>query len=133
MAFASPSRQRIEQMLSESLGAAEGSPRFDVLIVGAGHAGAQAAASLRQAGFEGSIGLLGDEPELPYERPPLSKEYLSGEKTLERIRPSVLAMPTSTLPRPTPSTRPKKPEPSQAAAVLAPRRRPRPPSKGCPG
>ena len=85
MADASPSRQRIDRMLSESLGAAEGSPRFDVLIVGAGHAGAQAAASLRQVGFEGSIGLLGDEPELPYERPPLSKEYLSGEKTLERI------------------------------------------------
>jgi 3-phenylpropionate/trans-cinnamate dioxygenase ferredoxin reductase subunit len=64
--------------------------RFDVVIVGAGHGGAQAAIALRQAGFEGSIALLGDEPELPYERPPLSKDYLSGEKTFERllIRPA---------------------------------------------
>lgn len=58
---------------------------YDVLIVGAGHAGAQAAISLRQAGFEGSIGLIGDERIPPYERPPLSKEYLAGEKPFERI------------------------------------------------
>lgn len=58
---------------------------FDVLIVGAGHAGAHAAASLRQGGFAGSIALLGDEPDLPYERPPLSKEYLAGDKPWERI------------------------------------------------
>lgn len=59
--------------------------RYDVLIVGAGHGGAQAAIALRQNKFEGSIALLGDEPELPYERPPLSKEYLSGEKAFERL------------------------------------------------
>jgi 3-phenylpropionate/trans-cinnamate dioxygenase ferredoxin reductase subunit len=59
---------------------------YDVLIVGAGHAGAQTAITLRSLGFEGSIGLVGDEPELPYERPPLSKEYLSGEKPFERIQ-----------------------------------------------
>ncbi|OSZ70212.1 pyridine nucleotide-disulfide oxidoreductase [Sphingomonas sp. IBVSS2] len=59
--------------------------RYDVLIVGAGHGGAQAAIALRQNKFEGSIALLGDEPELPYERPPLSKEYLSGEKPFERL------------------------------------------------
>jgi len=59
--------------------------KYDVLIVGAGHGGAQAAIALRQNKFEGSIGLLGDEPELPYERPPLSKEYLSGEKAFERL------------------------------------------------
>jgi 3-phenylpropionate/trans-cinnamate dioxygenase ferredoxin reductase subunit len=59
--------------------------RFDVLIVGAGHAGAQAALMLRQLKFEGTVALLGDEPELPYERPPLSKEYLSGDKAFERI------------------------------------------------
>ena len=45
---------------------------FDVVIVGAGHAGAQAAISLRQRKFTGSILLLGEEPVLPYERPPLS-------------------------------------------------------------
>lgn len=59
--------------------------RFDVLIVGAGQAGAQAAISLRQGGFAGSIGLVGDEPEPPYERPPLSKDYLAGEKPFERM------------------------------------------------
>ncbi len=64
--------------------------RYDVLIVGAGHAGAQAAIALRQLGFAGSVGLLGSEPELPYERPPLSKEYLAGDKAWERmlIRPA---------------------------------------------
>lgn len=59
--------------------------RYDVLIVGAGHGGAQAAMMLRQQKYEGTIALLGDEPEPPYERPPLSKEYFSGEKTFERI------------------------------------------------
>ena len=58
---------------------------YDVLIVGAGHGGAQAAISLRQNKFEGTIAVIGDEPELPYERPPLSKEYFSGEKSFERI------------------------------------------------
>ena len=58
---------------------------YDVLIVGAGHGGAQAALALRQQKFAGTIALLGDEPDPPYERPPLSKEYLSGEKTFERI------------------------------------------------
>lgn len=58
---------------------------FDVLIVGAGHAGAQAAIMLRQLKFEGTIGMIGDEPEPPYERPPLSKDYMSGEKEFDRI------------------------------------------------
>ena len=58
---------------------------YDVLIVGAGHGGAQAAIALRQRKFAGSIALLGDEPELPYERPPLSKDYLAGEKPFDRI------------------------------------------------
>ena len=57
----------------------------DVLIVGAGHAGAACAIALRQGKFEGKILVVGAEPELPYERPPLSKEYLAGEKTFERI------------------------------------------------
>ena len=58
---------------------------FDCLIVGGGHAGAQAAILLRQLKFEGSIGLISAEPEYPYERPPLSKDYLAGEKTFERL------------------------------------------------
>lgn len=64
--------------------------RHEILIVGAGHAGAQAAILLRQHDFEGSIALIGAEPELPYERPPLSKDYLAGEKPFDRmlIRPA---------------------------------------------
>jgi 3-phenylpropionate/trans-cinnamate dioxygenase ferredoxin reductase subunit len=58
---------------------------FDVLIAGAGHGGAQAASALRQQKFGGTIGIVGEEPELPYERPPLSKEYFSGEKSFDRI------------------------------------------------
>ncbi|MBV9824682.1 MAG: FAD-dependent oxidoreductase [Alphaproteobacteria bacterium] len=50
-----------------------------VVIVGASHAGFQIAASLRQHGFDGGITLIGDEPVLPYQRPPLSKDYLSGK------------------------------------------------------
>ncbi|WP_206245602.1 NAD(P)/FAD-dependent oxidoreductase [Novosphingobium terrae] len=59
--------------------------QYDVLIVGAGHGGAQAAIALRKNGFAGTIGLVGAELELPYERPPLSKEYLAGEKAFERL------------------------------------------------
>jgi 3-phenylpropionate/trans-cinnamate dioxygenase ferredoxin reductase subunit len=55
-----------------------------VIIVGAGQAGAQVAISLRQLGFAGAIMLLGEEAEPPYQRPPLSKAYMSGEMALER-------------------------------------------------
>ena len=55
------------------------------VIVGGGHAGGQAAASLRQAGYEGSIVLVGEEPHIPYQRPPLSKQYLAGEQELDRV------------------------------------------------
>lgn len=60
-----------------------------IVIMGAGQAGYQVAASLRQEGFAGTITLVGDEPGLPYQRPPLSKAYLLGkvgEATL-RFRP----------------------------------------------
>ncbi len=57
----------------------------DVVIVGTGHGGAQAAIALRQQGHEGSILMVGRDSEPPYERPPLSKEYLAGEKPFERI------------------------------------------------
>src|SRR5215204_4216081 len=49
------------------------------IIVGAGLAGAKAAETLREEGFDGRVVLVGAEPERPYERPPLSKEYLRGE------------------------------------------------------
>ncbi|MEZ5559435.1 MAG: FAD-dependent oxidoreductase [Pseudomonadales bacterium] len=56
-----------------------------MVIVGAGHAAGQAAASLRQEGYKGEIVIIGDEPHIPYQRPPLSKAYLSGEQGLERV------------------------------------------------
>ncbi|MBI2994561.1 MAG: FAD-dependent oxidoreductase [Gammaproteobacteria bacterium] len=55
------------------------------LIVGASHAGSQLAISLRQEGWDGRIVLIGEEPHLPYHRPPLSKEYLAGRKSVEEI------------------------------------------------
>lgn len=57
----------------------------DVVIVGTGHGGAQAAIALRQKGHEGSIMMIGRDSAPPYERPPLSKEYLAGDKSFERI------------------------------------------------
>lgn len=58
---------------------------FDVLIVGGGHGGAQAAIALRQQGFSGTVAIVSDEDDPPYERPPLSKDYLCGEKPFDRI------------------------------------------------
>ncbi len=68
-------------------------PQQTCVIVGASHAGTQLALSLRQGGWEGRIVLVGDEPVKPYQRPPLSKDLLSGAKSLEQIPirpPSVL-------------------------------------------
>jgi 3-phenylpropionate/trans-cinnamate dioxygenase ferredoxin reductase subunit len=61
-----------------------------VVIVGAGLAGASAAATLRQEGFDGEVLLIGAEPQFPYERPPLSKQYLRGEMPFEKmlVRPA---------------------------------------------
>ena len=55
-----------------------------IVIVGSGHAGAQGAESLRRESFEGRIVLIGAEPHLPYQRPPLSKKLLAGELPFER-------------------------------------------------
>jgi 3-phenylpropionate/trans-cinnamate dioxygenase ferredoxin reductase subunit len=59
--------------------------RFDVVIIGAGQGGAMAAIQLRQQGFAGTIALVGREDEPPYERPPLSKEYMLGDKAFDRL------------------------------------------------
>ncbi len=56
-----------------------------VVIVGAGHAGGSVAAFLRQYGHEGRIVLIGDEPLLPYQRPPLSKAWLKGEADADSL------------------------------------------------
>ena len=55
----------------------------DILIVGGGLAGASCAEALREAGFDGSVLLVGREPSAPYERPPCSKDLLRGESTAE--------------------------------------------------
>jgi len=55
------------------------------IVVGASHAGGQLAVSLRQQGWQGRILVIGDEPYLPYNRPPLSKTFLSGEKHIEDL------------------------------------------------
>src|SRR4051812_5953316 len=60
--------------------------RQTFVIVGAGLAGAKAAEALRTEGFEGRLVLIGAENELPYERPPLSKDYLRGESEREKAR-----------------------------------------------
>jgi 3-phenylpropionate/trans-cinnamate dioxygenase ferredoxin reductase component len=55
------------------------------IIVGASLAGAKAAETLRSEGFDGRLLLIGAEDERPYERPPLSKEYLRGEAEREKV------------------------------------------------
>ena len=56
-----------------------------IVIAGAGHAGGSAAAMLRQFGWTGAITLIGEEPLPPYQRPPLSKAWLTGEATAESL------------------------------------------------
>ena len=56
-----------------------------VVIIGASHAAVQAVDTLRREGHTGRIVLVGDEPYLPYNRPPLSKKYLAGEMERERL------------------------------------------------
>ena len=65
-----------------------------VVIVGAGYAGDQLAAALRQQGWRGPICVVGDEPQLPYDRPPLSKAFLKGQSTAEELalRPAGLRL-----------------------------------------
>ena len=61
------------------------------VIIGASLAGGTAAATLREDGFDGDVILIGEEPHPPYERPPLSKQYLRGEAPFEKamVRPAV--------------------------------------------
>ena len=55
------------------------------VILGAGHAAAHLVTSLRQQGWQGDITLVGEEPVLPYQRPPLSKAYLAGQMSAEQM------------------------------------------------
>ena len=65
-------------------------PARRVAVIGGGIGGLSAAIALRQQGFSGSLAIVSADPNPPYERPPLSKDYLAGEKTFERllIRPA---------------------------------------------
>ncbi|MFT5573823.1 MAG: 3-phenylpropionate/trans-cinnamate dioxygenase ferredoxin reductase subunit [Cryomorphaceae bacterium] len=56
-----------------------------VVIIGASHAAAEAVSTLRKKGWQGAIALVGDEPSLPYQRPPLSKAYYKGEVSAEKL------------------------------------------------
>jgi len=56
-----------------------------IVVVGAGQAGLQVLDSLRRGGYDGPLTLIGDEATLPYQRPPLSKQYISGEMADERL------------------------------------------------
>lgn len=60
-------------------------PASGTVIIGAGQGGYQVAASLREYGYQEPITIVGDEPQLPYQRPPLSKAYLLGDTTAERL------------------------------------------------
>jgi len=56
-----------------------------IVVIGAGQAGASLVARLRKNGFDGAVTLIGEEPAPPYQRPPLSKKYLTGEMEMERL------------------------------------------------
>ncbi len=69
-------------------------PVSSILIVGASAAGLAAAETLRKEGYDRSITLVGDEPHLPYDRPPLSKHYLCGQRSVEELAlsPSIASL-----------------------------------------
>ncbi len=83
----------------------EGNEASGVVIIGAGQAALECAASLRKDGYEGSIVMLGEESHLPYQRPPLSKAYLMGEtdgtrllfRNLDYFESNNIVLSTSTL------------------------------------
>jgi 3-phenylpropionate/trans-cinnamate dioxygenase ferredoxin reductase subunit len=67
-------------------------PLIDIVIVGAGQAGGEAAIALRDLGFQGRILMVGEEPHPPYRRPPLSKSFLAGKATRDALFLSPLAI-----------------------------------------
>ena len=75
----------MEDAVGHSMNTSDETQATQVVIIGAGQGGYQAAASLRDEGFAGTIHLIGDEPGLPYQRPPLSKAFLTGEVTAANL------------------------------------------------
>jgi 3-phenylpropionate/trans-cinnamate dioxygenase ferredoxin reductase subunit len=57
----------------------------EIVVVGAGQAATEFAVALRSGGFTGPVRIVGDEPYLPYQRPPLSKDFLSGKSAYEKL------------------------------------------------
>lgn len=88
-ADAAPAVSDGEPLASPDRGSAPAEGRRRFVIVGASLAGATAAATLRDEGFDGDLVLIGSEPAFPYERPPLSKTFLRGESTIQEamVRP----------------------------------------------
>ncbi len=62
------------------------------VIIGGGLGGAKAAEALREKGFDGKVVLIADEDHLPYERPPLSKDFLAGKKNAQRFHRARLGL-----------------------------------------
>lgn len=86
MPSAQPAAGRAGPAIRESLRSADVSRPGTILVLGTGQAGFQVAASLREDGFDGRVVLVGDEPGLPYQRPPLSKAYLTGKADTAAVR-----------------------------------------------
>src|SRR5665213_625107 len=72
-------RRSLARQITETRDDRSGRAPVSVVIIGAGQAGANAASALREFGYSGAVVLIGEERYLPYERPPLSKEVLSGD------------------------------------------------------
>ncbi|MEL7158656.1 MAG: FAD-dependent oxidoreductase, partial [Actinomycetota bacterium] len=68
----------------------------NIVVVGASLAGLHAAVAIRRADFEGTITVVGDEPHYPYDRPPLSKDFLAGSTEAEALRLRAAADPAET-------------------------------------
>src|SRR3546814_4288299 len=73
---------RVQMVLSQPARRSPVRPSTVAVIVGAGHAGGRAAETLRTVGWNGAIVLIGNENHLPYERPPLSKDVLTGRSSI---------------------------------------------------
>jgi 3-phenylpropionate/trans-cinnamate dioxygenase ferredoxin reductase subunit len=71
--------------MEPAFGEHKGSHMKRTIVVGGGQGAGQLVASLRQEGYDGEILMIGEEPQLPYQRPPLSKAYLLGELPVERL------------------------------------------------
>ena len=87
----------------------------DIVVVGGGLAAAKTVEALREKGFDGSLTLIGSETELPYERPPLSKDYLQGKAEFGDAVVALAASGTTSTTSPCGSARPSRRSTSRRA------------------